>query len=413
MAGYSTLTRRVGGIPGGDPLDPHEAQLLNMRYVDEMVIDVSDYKSLKLIKLVGGLNKGGPWTAGKIEWLKEDLYRRADTTSGTFATAATAFPCTGKAHRYPIGTVLEMVEEATPTYARELLLVRAQASADQLTVGRGFSGSSDPATTYASGAKFRVAGFAHSENQDWTAIMTTMKEIEYNYPSIIAFAVESTFRNEGIARYGQGGLGKDFDDQVAKALKRATVELEMGLLLGRRNAGTAGAPTTDPSMMGGVLEYVDSGYNTSVVETDKAGGPLTLKDINDTLQSVAEIVGEENVARTLLTGYWGHRKINSFYEPSVRLARVENTVGLLVQRIDTVIGEVEIVSDAHMPPGIMLFLAPEQVSMGPMAGMGRLFVGDNPSRAGDRFQRFIYGDYSAEIKNSVTMSKITNFSTTA
>ena len=411
MAGYGTSTRRLGGIPAGFPTDPHEAALLNMRYVDEMVIDVSDYKSLKLIKLVGGLDKGGPWTAGKIEWVHDDLYKRADTITGALNTTVTAFPVTGKAHRYPKGTVLEMVEEVTPTYARELILVTAQTSADVLTVVRGFGPTSDPGTNYASGSKFRVAGFAHSESKTWTPILTTMKSLDYNYPSIIAFSVQSTFRNEGIARYGQGGLGKDFDEQVAKAIKRATIELEQGLLLGRTNPGSS--TDNDPSMMGGLLERVDSSWDANVVETEKSGNPLTLADINNQLQAQAEIVGEENVAHTILTGYWGHRKINSFYEPQIRLARTENTIGLIIQNIDTVVGEVQVVSDTHMPPGVMLFLAPEQVSMGPMAGMGRLFVGDNPARTGDFFERFVYGDYSAMIKNPVTMGKIMNFSVTS
>lgn len=410
MAGYGTGTRRVGGIPSGYPTDPHEAASLNIRFVDEMVIDVSDYKSLKLIKLVGGLDKGGPWTAGKIEWVEDDLYRRADTITSSLATTVTAFPVVGKAHRYPKGTVLEMVEEVTPTYARELMLVTAQADADTLTVVRGFGPSSDPGTTYASAAKFRVAGFAHAESQTWTPILTSLKAVKYNYPSILAFSVQSTFRNEGIARYGQGGIGKDFDEQVAKALKRAIISLESQLLLGRRNVGSG---TADPSMGGGLLEFVDSSYDANVVETNKSGNPLTLKDINDQLQSQAEIVGEENVSRTLLTGYWGQRKINSFFEPSVRLTRAENRVGLIVQTIETVVGDVEVVADTHMPPGVILFLAPEQVVMGPMAGLGRLHVGENPARTGDFFERYVYGDYAWMIKNPVTMGKIMDFSTTS
>jgi hypothetical protein len=408
MAGYGSGTRRLGGIPSGFPTDPAEAALLNMRYVDEMVLDMSDYKSLKLIKLCGGLDKGGPWTAGKIEWMRDDLYRRTDTLTTSLATGVTTLPITGKGHRYPKGTVLELVEAVTPTYARELVLITTQ-HADTPTIVRGFGPTSDPGTTYASGTKFRVAGFAHSESKTWTAIQTSLKALDYNYPSIIAFSVQSTFRNAGIARYGQGGLGKDFDEQVAKAVKRATIELEQGLLLGRTNPGSS--TDDDPSMMGGLLERVDSTWDANVVETDKSGDPLTLKDINDSLQATAEIVGEENVARTLLTGYWGHRKLNSFFEPSVRLERTTNDVGLIVQRIETVIGTVEIVSDTHMPEGVILFLAPEQVSMGPMAGYGRMFIGDNPARTGDFFERFVYADYSAMIKNPMTMAKIVNFAT--
>jgi len=411
MASYGTGVVRLGGVPGGYPTDPHEAANLNIRWVDEMVVDLSDYKSLKLIKLCGGLD-GFEFTRPKIEWVEDDLFRRSDAIGAELLTAGVTLTVPAARH-FPLGTVLELVDDADNfgTYARELVLVTAQASATTLTITRAYAGTADPGTTYASGTAFRVAGFAHSEGQDWTNILTSIKALEYNYSSIIAYGIKSTFRNEGIARYGQSGLGANFPEQVAKALKRAVVSLESGLLLGHRYVGTAEA---DPSMTGGLLDFVDSGFggpnSASIVETDKAGNPLTLKDINDVLQNVARVVGDDNVATTIVCDYWGHRKINSFFEPSVRLAREENEVGLIVQRMDTVVGQVQFLSDNLMPPGVMLFLAPDQVDVGHMAGLGRLHSGDNPARAGDNFQKYVYGEYCNRIKNPVCMAKIMNYS---
>jgi len=66
-----------------------------------------------------------------------------------------------------------------------------------------------------------------------------------------------------------------------------------------------------------------------------------------------------------------------------------------------------------MPPGVMLFLNRNQVDMGHMAGLGRLHVGENPARAGDYFQRYVYGDYTGRIRNPVTMTKIMDYSTSS
>lgn len=417
MPAYDALARRVGAVPGGTlPLDPHEAALLNIRYVDEMVVDLSDTKSLKLIKMVGGLDSF-EFTRAQIEWLEDDLYRRTAAITAAFVTggaAGLALTIAGRAHHYPRGTVLEIVGPP-PLVGRELLLVTAQASADVLTVTRAFGPSADPGVDYPIGTIVRVAGFAHQEDQAWTPILTSMKALEMNYASILAYSVESTFRNMGIARYGNAP-GTDFSEQVAKALKRAVLTLEQGLLLGRRYVGTGAA---DPSMMGGLLEFVDNGFggpnSALIVETNKAGIALTLADINNELQGIAEVVGEENAAHTILCDYWGHRKINSFFEPSVRLAREENEVGLIVQRIDTILGQVEVISDAHMPPGQMLFVNPQHIKMGHMAGpYGRLMTGDTlPGAVGDHFTTWVYADYSCMIKNTVTMGKITDYSTTS
>jgi len=422
MPTYGGGLVRVGGVPLGVTVDPHEAGLLNIRYVDDMVMDLSDYKSLKLIKLVGGLD-GFEYTRAQIEWLEDDLYTRSDTMTLLLATGAVlltvgAAPATGRAHHYPVGTVLEIVEPVT--FARELVLVTAHPAANTMTIIRGFGPSVDPGVNYAANTAFRVAGFAAEEGLPWVPIETSMKNIEMNYANLIKYSAVSTFRNMGINRYGNAP-GTDFSEQVAKALKRAVLSLEQGLLLGQRFAG-AGA---QPAMMGGVLWFVDNATHpvtpaglasnsALVVETNKAGLALTLADINNELQGIATLVGEENAARTILCDYWGHRKINSFFEPSVRLAREENEVGLIVQRIDTILGQVEIISDANMPPGQMIFLAPSRIKMGHLAGpYGRLMTGDIPAgTAGDFFTTWVYGDYSCMIKDVIAMGKITDYSVT-
>ncbi|MFH1485110.1 MAG: DUF5309 family protein [Chloroflexota bacterium] len=426
MPAYGVLTRRVGGVPTaygvpGFPADPHEVPLLNVRYVDELCVDLSDYKSLKLIKMVGGLDSF-EYNREQIEWLEDDLYQRTAALTAALNTAPGAqVPLTalGIAHHYPRGTVLELVSPGGVGFSalgsRELVLVIAQLNANQLTVLRDFAGSVVQTGNYPIGTQFRVAGFAHAEDQAWTPIMTSMKAFEMNYGSIIAYSVESTFRNMGINRYGSGP-GGDFSEQVAKALKRAVLSLEQGLLLGQRNVGTGAA---DPSMMGGLLQYIDAAFggplSAFIVQTNKAGIALTLADINNELMGIAQVVGEENAARTILCDYWGHRKINSFFEPSVRLAREENEVGLIVQRIDTIIGQVEIISDANMPPGQMLFVNPQHVEMGHLVGpYGRLMTGDTqPGAIGDRFSTWVYGDYSCKIKNTPTMGKIVDYSVTS
>ena len=431
MPTYAALTRRVGGVPlvygtAAFPADPHEAPLLNVRYVDELCVDLSDYKSLKLIKLVGGLD-GFEYNREQIEWLEDDMYQRTAAITIVMPTAPgilDVLDILGLAHHYPIGTVLEFVSPGgidalgvafSPLGSRELVLVTALIGANSLTVLRNFAGSVVQTGRYPVGQVFRVAGFAHAEDQAWNPIMTSMKAFEMNYGSIIAYSVESTFRNMGINRYGNGP-GTDFSEQLAKAMRRAVLSLEQGLLLGQRNPGTAIA---DPSMMGGILQYVDAGFggplSAFVVETNKAGLALTLADINNELMGIAQAVGEENAARTILCDYWGHRKINSFFEPSVRLAREENEVGLIVQRIDTIIGQVEVISDANMPPGVMLFINPQHITMGHLTGpYGRLMTGDTqPGAIGDRFSSWVYGDYSCKIKNTPTMGKIMDYSVTA
>jgi hypothetical protein len=383
-----------------------------------VVIDVSDYNTMKVVKALGGLDSFEYDTAA-IEWIEDDLYKRTDTITGALTSTDTSLEVTGKAHRYPPGTVLCFINHngtdavvGTTNQAigwTEYMRVSAQASADVLTVERDYTTAVGANTTiWASGARFYVAGNTYEEGNVWLTRQTTLKALKYNLSMLFQGSEISTWRNQGTSRYGTSG--NDFDDQVARMVKTQALALEQAVLLGRRFVGTA---TATPAMMGGVLYFVDSSYDSSVNETDKAGGALVLKDIEDMVQNIAQTVGEENVPNLVFTDGWGQRKLNSFFESRVQMARTENTAGLYTQRLSTGAGfELEFVSDYNMPRGTMLFLNTNQGKVGNHKN-GRMRTGDVGYSPGDYDQTWIYGDYSMEFKNPVTCGKITNFSLSA
>ena len=425
MPGYGTGTIRYGGDRGTAPgtaatsrVDPHEALYLNKRYVDEVVIDVSDYKTLKVVKSIGGLSSF-TYGSSAYEWIEDDLYKRSDILSTTLTSTTTAVVVTGKAHRYPIGTILCFISEAGADAVvgsteqaigfTEYMRVSAQADADTLTCTRDYTTLIGADTTiWLAGVRFYVAGMAHEEGNAWATRQTTIKALKYNLTQLFQGSTASTWRNQGTDRYGTPG--NDFDDQIARMVTNTTLALEQAVLLGRRFVGTA---TATPASMGGLLYYIDSSYDASVNETDKAGGALVLKDIEDLLQNIAQTVGEEFVPNLIFCDGWGQRKLNSFFEPSVRLGREENTAGLYTQRLSTGAGfEVEFVSDYNMPRGTMLFLNTNQAAVGNHEN-GRLRTGDVGYSPGDYDQTFIYGDYCMYVKNPVTCGKIINYSLTS
>jgi hypothetical protein len=377
-------------------------------------LDVSDYNTMKVVKALGGLDSFEYDTAA-VEWVEDDLYRRSDVITGaTVGTNDTSIEVTGKAHRYPIGTILCFIDpdgtdETTLATAgtTEYMRVTAQADADTLTVSRAYAGVGANTYVWASGARFYVAGHTHGEGLAWATRQTYIKALKYNVGQIIQGSVMSTWRNQGTSRYGTPG--NDFDEQIAKMVKTEALALEQNVLFGYRYVGIAEAT---PAMMGGVLFFVDSSYDANVNETDKAGGALVLKDINDLIQNIAQVVGEENCPNLVFCDYWGQRKLNSFFEPSVRMGREENTAGLMVQHLDTVVGTLDFTADANMPRGTMLFLNTNQGKIGHHKN-GRLRTGDVGYTPGDYDQTWIYGDYSMTFKNPVTCGKIINYSQSA
>jgi len=67
--------------------------------------------------------------------------------------------------------------------------------------------------------------------------------------------------------------------------------------------------------------------------------------------------------KLILTNQWGQRKINSFYEDSVRTTLDEKRGGISIQHILTPFGECDVLMDRWCPADKMYFIDPEFIGI--------------------------------------------------
>ncbi len=410
MAG-TTQTLRVQGIPSGYPAEINSD--LTIRVVEEDILDISQVNELQVVKLFGGFDGAQEKPAMKYEWILEDQWKLRDTIDNNpLAVGGTTLSLAGSnAHRYPRGTILQLGKPAS-NVVPELVWVSAQVDADDLTVVRGYAGTT--ALQWATGTEVLVAGYSEVEGTTWTLRQTATKSVVFNLMTLIKTAVRGSWANEAIHKYGVAA-GQDINEQMARSMKQALQSFNNMLLLGQRDVGVG---ANEPASMGGVDFYVTSANGAYI--SDLNGAALTLKDIMDMFEDRFYEVGAENVGKTLLTDYWGYRKINSFYDPGVRLATEENAVGLRVSVLRTPIGDVEVLYDPVVPKGKMYLLRTDQLKVvrlpDPPGNFppSRLHIGLSGNTAiGDFTEMYLYGVYGCQVKNPTTMGIIHDFSTTS
>ena len=411
MAGSGTVTTRKQGVP--DSGFPSELQSdLRIRVVDEEILDISQVNELQIIKLFGGFDGAQEKPGIKYEWMMDDQWKLRDTVADDPLTSgATTLTLSGSnAHRYPRGTILQLGAWGD-TNDPELVWVSAQLAATTLTIVRDYAGTT--ATARALGDTVLVAGFSEVEGTTWTLRTTAVKSLVYNYMTMMKGAVRGSWANEAVMKYGIAA-GQDLNEQMARSMKQVLQSFNNQCLLGQRDEGQG---VNEPATTGGVDFFVTSANGAYV--SDLTGAALTLKDIMDMFEDRFYEVGAENVGKTLLTDYWAMRKINSFYDPGVRLETTENAVGLRVNILRTPIGDVEVLFDAVVPKGKMYLLRTDQLKVVRLPDPpgqfppSRLHVGMSANTAtGDFTEMYLYGVYGLQVKNPATMGIIHSYSLT-
>ena len=403
-------TLRVGGVPGGYPSEIDSS--VKVRFVeDSEIINLSDL-SVDLLKLLGGVNQG-QFDNEKLEWVEHDIWARRLTNSGTLDGTAGTDPLTvtAQAHRYPIGTLLRNISHAD----REIVRVEAHVDANDLTVRRGYAGTT--VATWAATDIVIVCGFSMHEGDaasglgsgDWVYRPTYITTLPFNYHQIQHVALRQTWHRAGNRLYGSQTGQADFAEQVTQTMAEQLVAVEAALIMGERYAGDA---TIGPSAAGGLEFYITAANNAQV--SDLNGKSLTRKDIEDLMQNLAYSVGRQNMANLIVCDYWFGRKVTSFFDSKERLTPNDSIAGLEVDRVRIPgLGVVQILPHVACPDGRAYFIKVENIKVQTFAGLGQPHVGEIIQTSGPYQGRYFYMNWSASIKGVEGMGLIQEYSLTS
>lgn len=406
-AGSTAILRRAGMGESGSPSEIDAN--VKIRWVDDVLGNMSD-KEADMLKYLGGFSNFA-FNNTKIEWVEDDVWnRRPSLGAGTVLASGTGTGtltlAAGTNHRYPVGTVLFNI-----TKGEHVRIESIDSGGATVVVRRDIGAAVDESTTaWVAADEVIVAGHAMNETDAWVARPGAIFNLPFNLAQISHVAIDVTYRRMETALYGLRGT--DLDKVSADTLAEEFVALEGAAVHGVRQSGTANIPAT----FGGLKNFITSANGATV--TDLNGAALTRKDIDDLLQTLYRAVGAGKMAKTILIGPWGHRKISSFFSAAERLGPMANEAGVVIDRFNTSFGVIEVMLHQALALDEMIFINRDMNKIGHHGQRGRPHLEEavavnSSGQTGPFIRRVYYSDTSMVVKGVQGEGRIVEFATTS
>lgn len=361
------------------------------------LISLIDWRDAALLKEFGVGNesrfKFTFWPRTAYEWLEDTMSSRSTTLAEAVSIGETDIDVTD-------GSIFK--EGDIVKVDSELMYVSSVAT-NTITVTKGYAGTTD--TTHSSGATIQLATIARLEGADYDTGHTTAVTRNINYTQILSEAVKVTGSQMVDENYG---IDDEMAYHIAKLIGgsnnigekgkagKLSILLQQTFYHGQKAAGTA----TTSRAMGGFEEFV----TTNV--TDLNGASLQLSDLVDLLEDCFNAGGMPGL---LICNTHQWRKINSFFEGSIRTERTEDTGGHVIKTVSTVFGDMEIMFDRWCPTDRIYLVEKEKlgwITYRPFQVMDRAPLGDYAVKE-------VLGEFGFVLQNENAHGYIKNASITS
>lgn len=320
----------------------------------------------------------------KVEWMEEDLMPQA--VDGDGATAITGTGTSGDPY-----IVTLAADEAQDIRVGDILYKQGADSAVQWTV-QAVNSSTDVvdlvnfagnATAPTNADTFEIVGQFRDEGSDPEDARSVERTQAYNYTQIYQEAVKATrtARRRG-ARGGLYGQRDPYDHEVMKKFKELAIRCERSLIHGQR----AWSSDAKRRSSGGLFYFLST--NTA------SGTAANAKTVLNSL--LRQIYNQGGSCRVAVVSPAVKEALSNNIDPTLRRASYEaRKGGFVVDTFMSDFGEIEFVTDRHMPTtkGIAL-----QTEYAPIVNFDGFFH-ELLAKTGDGDEGHIVGEKSLEVKN--------------
>lgn len=351
------------------------------------VISLIDPSDMPMIENLGGLDGAsskfrfvnGP---GKVvEWLEDTLIGLTGTLNGSITSTATTITM-ADGDNFQEGHILLIDSEY-------MWVSSVNNGTEVVTVTRAFQGSS---ASHADSAAVTIVGMARLEGADSDDIAFTDRTTGSNFTQILHQEIKVSRTQDQIAQYG---ISEESAYQADKAVPSLVRLLERHFFY--NTVAKAGSATT-PRAMGG--------YQAFVTTNKVSGSTLAQSQFENAVMSAYTAGG---------SGPWSAycapanlQKVKNFYDSSnfLRVDRTEQTAGMVIERILTPFGEVDLVLDRWAKTTEIPLIDPKH------AGFVTLypFTQEPLAKTGDSEKSEVVGEYTLALRQNAAHAILTNVS---
>lgn len=356
--------------------------------------DFQDYLDPTETPFTSSLKRGAPVSQKKVEWGNSFLAPNASATGASIADATTQSitVATGDGAKFMINDVLKIESERVWVTA---------INGDVLTVERAFQGTSGAAHTTI-GTVIDILGPATVENRDTPITPIARGSLEYNEPQLFDYGLHLSDRENNTNDY-EIQKGTKYEAYLEKLMKEAAIDFEKTAILGKRAIeGAATGANATPTTMGGLDYFTNREYAMSAA-------PVTNNQLMTVAQDLWTAVGDDKMAKTILTNGFGMRSLSSLYNGN-RMADVKDTkTNLTWTEVVTDFGTLKFVKSRYIPAGGYYFVNLSDITIHPYKN-GAWKEVRLPS-SGPYVKGRFTGDYTMVFRNNAARAKITGAST--
>lgn len=286
------------------------------------------------------------------------------------------------------------------TGGERVLVTAVDAGNSQITVSRGYGGSS---TVLASdGDDLFVLGNAALEGADADSARFTNRSRRQNFTQIFSASVEVSGSELAVR---QIGVRDELDFQKAQRTRELIRDLENSVINGVAPESSPQGSSTVRRTMKGIRSFI----TTNVFVPGSGGFPSDTHLTEDALNQALREVWEKSAGRVDVIAVNGRekRRINEFVASNRRFADRDETYRDLVSVYESDYGTCRIVLSRHVPTGTVLLLDSSRISVMPLAG--RSFHYKPLASNGDAERGQVIGEYTLEFRNESAHGMIRGF----
>lgn len=328
------------------------------------------------------------------EWLDDALLPNRSLTTASGASGATAVNVTsGEGKYFRAGDTLKMSlisTTASSSYARDEVMLVTSVSSNELTVTRGFGGSTQSA--FALGDEVQRVARGELEGADSPSAVANNMNRRGNWCQILTEPVNISGSRESARILGGIGSGATVSRETAKRLRELLAQLEFSVVQGIAPASVEQGSSTVRRFMDGLKVQITSG----VVDGSGYSSGITEAGLNAAFRAAWD-KGASDIDLLMVGGYQ-KRAINAFIGTSNRWwkpedMRFKDMIGIY----ESDYGPATVMLNRNIPRDAVIGIASNRVKVIPFAD--RSFFLKKLGDTGDSHKLQLIGEYTVEMRN--------------
>jgi len=369
------------------PLTTYSDTTPHKRIITDVIslIDPSDAPAIERLGGLDGASDKFRFVNGNgkvVEWLEDTLISLTGALNGSITSTATTITLSD-GDNYQEGHIIEIDSE-------RLWVSAVNNATEVLTVTRSFGGTTN--ASHADTATVSIVGMARLEGAESDDIAFTDRTVGSNYTQILHQEIKVARTQNQISQYG---ISDEMAYQGDKVIPSLTRLLEKHFYTS--TVAGAGSATT-PRVMGG--------YQAFVTDNKVSGATLAQSQFENAVKAAYSDGG--NGPWIALLSPTNLQKVKNFYDSSnfLRVDRTEGTVGMVIERVLTPYGSVDLVLDRWAKDAQIAILDPMH------AGFKTLypFTQEALAKSGDYEKSEVVGEFTLCIRQDKAHAMLTSVS---